>query len=76
MSKVKTVFYCQSCGAQSPKWVGKCNQCGQWNTLVEEIISTPKTNAWTDKNKPTNKPVLLQDVADNNTQRTTLPDAE
>lgn len=56
--------------------MGKCNQCGQWNTLVEEIISTPKTNAWTDKNKPTNKPVLLQDVADNNTQRTTLPDAE
>jgi DNA repair protein RadA/Sms len=38
MSKIKTAFFCQNCGAQSPKWMGKCNACGQWNTFVEEVI--------------------------------------
>jgi DNA repair protein RadA/Sms len=35
--KAKAVFVCQSCGAQSPKWMGRCPTCGEWNTLVEEI---------------------------------------
>src|SRR5262245_23581040 len=34
--KSKTVFVCQECGAQSPKWLGKCNDCGAWNSFVEE----------------------------------------
>lgn len=38
MGKVKTAFFCQNCGAQSPKWLGRCNACGQWNTFVEEVI--------------------------------------
>jgi DNA repair protein RadA/Sms len=38
MAKVKTVFYCQNCGAQSPKWIGKCPSCNEWNTYVEEIV--------------------------------------
>jgi DNA repair protein RadA/Sms len=42
MSKAKTVFTCQNCGTQSPKWVGKCPSCNEWNTYVEEIISTTK----------------------------------
>ncbi len=36
MSKVKTVFQCQSCGYTSPKWLGRCPDCGNWNTFVEE----------------------------------------
>lgn len=39
MVKLKTVFVCQNCGAQSAKWVGKCNSCGGWNTFVEENFS-------------------------------------
>ncbi|MCX7743272.1 MAG: DNA repair protein RadA [Flavobacteriales bacterium] len=38
-AKAKTTFFCQSCGYQSAKWVGKCPSCGSWNTFVEEIIS-------------------------------------
>ena len=38
MAKVKTTFFCQNCGAQSPKWIGKCPACGDWNTYVEEIV--------------------------------------
>jgi DNA repair protein RadA/Sms len=40
-SKVKSQHICQQCGFQSPKWLGRCPGCGQWNTLVEETILTP-----------------------------------
>src|SRR5438876_3407247 len=36
MTATKTVFVCQECGSQSPKWLGKCNDCGAWNSFVEE----------------------------------------
>ncbi|MFY0687861.1 MAG: DNA repair protein RadA [Cyclobacteriaceae bacterium] len=38
MAKQKTSFYCQNCGADSPKWVGKCPSCGEWNTYIEEVV--------------------------------------
>jgi DNA repair protein RadA/Sms len=46
--KIKTTFFCQSCGAQSPKWLGKCPACGEWNTYVEEIIAKeePAAGQW------------------------------
>lgn len=37
MAKTKTVFFCTSCGNETPKWQGRCPSCGQWNTLVEHI---------------------------------------
>jgi DNA repair protein RadA/Sms len=41
--KLKTSFFCQNCGAQSAKWIGKCPACGEWNSYVEEIISKDET---------------------------------
>ncbi len=38
MAKTKSVYVCQNCGAESPKWIGKCNSCGEWNTYVEQVI--------------------------------------
>ncbi|MFN8344115.1 MAG: DNA repair protein RadA [Spirosomataceae bacterium] len=38
MAKVKTAYFCQNCGHQSPKWLGRCPSCGEWNTLVEEVL--------------------------------------
>lgn len=38
MAKAKIVYACQNCGHQSPKWLGKCPDCNQWNTLVEEAF--------------------------------------
>lgn len=44
MSKIKSQFVCQSCGAVHRKWVGRCDNCGAWNSLVEEVVAdTPKT---------------------------------
>ncbi len=40
MAKTKTVFVCQNCGCESPKWIGKCYGCGEWNTYVEEVAMT------------------------------------
>ncbi|MFY0601924.1 MAG: DNA repair protein RadA [Cyclobacteriaceae bacterium] len=44
MAKTKTSFYCQSCGANAAKWVGKCASCGEWNTYVEEIVQKSKSS--------------------------------
>src|SRR3569833_2365444 len=47
MSKIKTAYFCQSCGYESAKWLGKCPSCNQWNTFVEELIQkeTKKSSA-------------------------------
>ncbi|MEN8224987.1 MAG: DNA repair protein RadA [Bacteroidota bacterium] len=38
MAKAQKIFFCQNCGAQSPKWIGRCPSCGEWNTYVEEVV--------------------------------------
>jgi DNA repair protein RadA/Sms len=43
MSKVKSAFFCQNCGHQAPKWLGKCPACQSWNTLVEEVLKKENT---------------------------------
>lgn len=42
MAKKKTMFVCQQCGYDAPKWLGRCPGCGQWNTMVEEVIQQEK----------------------------------
>jgi len=44
LAKTKTSYFCQSCGYESPKWLGKCPACQQWNTFVEEIIEKPNAS--------------------------------
>src|SRR5689334_25037349 len=44
MARTKTVFRCSECGADYSKWQGRCDTCGEWNTLVEEIAA-PKVAA-------------------------------
>ena len=39
MAKTKTAYFCQNCGFESAKWLGRCSSCGEWNTFVEELIS-------------------------------------
>ena len=41
----KSVFFCQNCGYESPKWMGQCPGCRQWNTFVEEVVQTKKSGA-------------------------------
>ena len=70
MSKVKSTFCCQSCGAQHSKWLGQCSSCKQWNTIVEEIIkkeSTPTLGLT--KDQLSSKIQLISDVDFNNYTR-------
>ena len=60
MAKSKTVFVCQNCGAESSKWIGKCPSCNQWNTYVEEVISTHSVS--TEFRQERSKPVNLNEV--------------
>ncbi|HUQ96126.1 MAG TPA: DNA repair protein RadA [Chitinophagaceae bacterium] len=51
MSKIKTGFFCQNCGYESTKWVGKCPSCQQWNTFVEELVHKETKSNKTDWDK-------------------------
>lgn len=79
MAKIKTTYVCQSCGAHSPKWVGKCANCGEWNTYVEEVISRDKnpTNslAGIQQNK-TKKPSPILEIEEATFHRIPVPDEE
>lgn len=78
--KVKKVFSCTNCGAQYPKWNGKCSSCNEWNTLVEEILekstkSEVKKATWSDEKK-SSKPIPLQNIQATQKNRVAVPDAE
>ncbi|MDT3408595.1 UNVERIFIED_CONTAM: putative ATP-dependent serine protease [Pseudacidovorax intermedius] len=45
MAKLRTAYFCQNCGAQYSQWMGQCKSCGQWNTLVEEVIEKPSNRS-------------------------------
>lgn len=51
MAKVKTAYYCQNCGTQYPQWHGQCKNCGEWNTLVEEIIEKSTSKNYSGEKK-------------------------
>jgi len=83
VAKVKKVFICSNCGVSSPKWMGRCPSCEEWNTYVEEVISrTPpaeeRQTAWRDdKGKGVQaRPVSIQDIQSGKTQRLSTPDEE
>ncbi|HPR26471.1 DNA repair protein RadA [Lentimicrobium sp.] len=64
MAKTRTAFFCRNCGAQSPKWIGKCPSCGEWNTYIEEVIqrSEPGTSMAV-ASRQTAVPTLITDIA-------------
>lgn len=57
MSKIKTTFFCQNCGAQYSKWQGQCNSCKEWNTIAEEIIQKEDKKDWKSATSPDSKRV-------------------
>lgn len=77
MSKIKSAFFCQSCGYEAAKWLGKCPSCSEWNTFVEEMIEKPSKNvvAFSSENKHA-KPQLIQEVVKHEEERRTLNDSE
>ena len=65
MSKLKTTFFCQNCGAQYAKWQGQCNSCKEWNTIAEEIIQKEEKVSWkptTSEVKRVSKPLKIKEI--------------
>ena len=64
MNKVKTSFFCQSCGTQHAKWQGQCNSCKEWNTLSEEVIEKSVKTVWKSSQKITGviKPLKIDEI--------------
>ena len=65
MSKIKTSFFCQNCGAQYSKWQGQCNSCKEWNTIVEEIIQKEEKSTWkiaSSETKKISKPLKVTEI--------------
>ena len=77
MAKVKKSFFCQNCGAQSAQWLGQCKSCDEWNTIVEEIVSKPKEQAWQEQtSSKINKPKKIYDISLENDVRIDTCDNE
>ncbi len=66
MSKLKSTFYCQNCGAQYAKWQGQCNKCNSWNTITEEFVQASKKSLWdhtkSDLNDVQNTPKSIHEI--------------
>jgi DNA repair protein RadA/Sms len=81
MAKSKIAYFCQSCGYESAKWLGKCPSCQQWNTFVEEILeksnaSVPNWKASPSSSQRANKPVEVADITFKEEHRLLTPDKE
>lgn len=82
MSKVKTTYFCQNCGTQHNKWIGKCSSCGEWNTVVEEVVKKETKNdrlqlfSGNKDPKQSNKPELLQEIGLQDYPRIPVPGKE
>jgi DNA repair protein RadA/Sms len=80
MSKTKSLFFCQNCGHQAVKWLGKCPTCQEWNTFVEEVIqkNEPEKGNWKTSSSLNiaQKPIIIADVDSSNEERIISPDGE
>jgi DNA repair protein RadA/Sms len=80
MSKIRSAFFCQNCGYESTKWVGKCPSCNQWNTFVEELIQkedNKKENSWKEfSGSRSTKTVSLSEVSSSEEKRIITKDPE
>ena len=77
MTKTKSVYFCNNCGNESPKWIGKCPVCGQWNTYVEETVSAKKSGTGPVRlSEMSTTPVKVSEIHANEVPRITLPSGE
>lgn len=78
MAKVKTSFFCQNCGHEAVKWLGRCPSCNEWNTFVEEVVTKKKNDvtAFSKLSKKTARPQAIHKVVDAPQERIELHDGE
>lgn len=75
-TKTKSVYFCSNCGYESPKWLGKCPGCGEWNSFVEEKVSTKKGRAAGKGLVKSSKPLKLSEIEIKEEMRIKMPSSE
>ncbi|HRV93398.1 MAG TPA: DNA repair protein RadA [Anaerolineae bacterium] len=77
MAKLRTRYVCQECGSTQPKWMGRCPDCGEWNTLVETLVEATSSGAVVQRSAQAvmgrSVPQPLTEIAADNYRRTMLP---
>lgn len=77
MTKTKTVYFCSNCGNESPKWLGKCPNCGEWNTYVEEKVQASAGKGTLLSHMATDSvPVKLAEINQEKEERIQMPSGE
>ena len=77
--KTKSVWFCSSCGNESPKWMGRCPACGEWNTMVEEkVVTGAQASRRHEENSigTSSRPLSLREIDSTEESRTTLQSSE
>lgn len=75
-TKYKSVWMCNNCGATFPKWEGRCSECGEWNTMVEQRVSTSTRADRGLTGTEGARPVAVSDITANEESRITMPSRE
>lgn len=75
-TKIKSVFFCSNCGYESPKWLGKCPSCGEWNAFVEEKVSQKNAKSKKSGLVKSTKPVRLSEIEVKEEMRMKMPSGE
>lgn len=76
MAKTKSVYFCSACGYESPKWLGKCPGCGEWNTFTEEKVTVPVKKGAARGLVKSSLPVKLSEIEVTGEQRIRMPSSE
>ena len=83
MAKSKSAYFCQNCGYESPKWMGQCPSCKQWNSFVEEVVekTSSKVPEWRSSTtggstKRANKAAIIHEIVYQDELRILTPDQE
>ena len=70
MAKLKRAYVCTACGYDTPKWLGKCPSCGEWNTIVEHVVAKESSSVASRLTSvPRVEPRKVQDIEEHNTVR-------
>ncbi len=69
MAKTKTYFFCSECGYQSSTWLGKCPECGKWNTFTEEVVKSESGKRKVESRQLQSAPKRIQDISTSETVR-------
>lgn len=78
--QIKSIWFCNSCGTESSKWVGRCPACGEWNTMVEHrqsaVSASDNRKSWSPNTSAEHKPQAVNDISTTDEHRIKMPSAE